>query len=101
MARVRTQFSFVELRCLLPNEWKEHPRGVTKMILEEEFRSHLQNHSTPEGLTIEIDNVSAESRGHYNFIWFRKCDGNEIEPDLIKYYPMEIRFYEAVEMSRL
>jgi len=71
------------------------------MILEEEFRSHLQNHSTPEGLTIEIDNVRAESRSHYNFIWLRKCDENEIEPDLVNYYPMEISIYEDVEMSRL
>nr|CCQ19211.1 conserved hypothetical protein [Cotesia sesamiae Kitale bracovirus] len=96
MSRVQSQFSIVDLLCLLPNEWREHPSGVTRKILVEEFRSHLRTYETVEGLVVNIVNSTARSQAHFCSVWFRKLDDDDVEPDLMKYYPMKILFYGEV-----
>lgn len=97
----RTKFSFVDILCLLPNEWKDNSEDIIKMTLSSEFQYHLHKYQTLEGLVVCIDGVNAESRGHCQAVWFRKDQEEEVQPDLLKYYPLEIRVHEAVEMSRL
>ncbi|AEE09555.1 conserved hypothetical protein [Cotesia vestalis bracovirus] len=101
MSRVRSHFSIVDLLCFLPNEWREHPPGVTRKILVEEFRSHLRTYQTVEGLVVNIVNSPARSQAHYCSVWFRKLDEHDDEPDLMKYYPMKILFYGEVAELRI
>nr|ACE75416.1 hypothetical protein GIP_L8_0300 [Glyptapanteles indiensis] len=101
MSRARSQSSIVNLNCLIPNDWRDHPEGVTRLILVEEFRQHLQKYQTKEGLVVTIDDVTAMSQAHCNSVWFRKLNGDEVEPDLVKYYPMKIQVHESVMTSRV
>lgn len=99
MEQVSSMSEVVHLFCILPNEWKVHPKGVTKLLLVEELRSHLQAHKTTEGLVVSIDDIEARSQHHYNSVWFRKLNGDEVEPDLMSYYTLEIQFFKVAQTS--
>ncbi|KAH0547112.1 hypothetical protein KQX54_017150 [Cotesia glomerata] len=101
MSTIRSQSSIVDLFCLLPDEWKDHPSEVTRKILVEEFQSHLQAYQTVEGLVINIDNVTARSQVHSSSVWFRMFNDDDDEPDLMKYYPMKILFYGEITKSQI
>nr|ACE75244.1 hypothetical protein GFP_L2_0180 [Glyptapanteles flavicoxis] len=100
MSLVRSQSSIVNLHCLIPNGWRDHPERVTRLILVQEFRQHLQKYQTKEGRVVDIDDVTAKSQAHYNFVWFQIMNREEVEPDLMEYYPMKIQVHVSVMTSR-